>query len=71
MKKDRVILEKLGSLAVMAFFPLLLKVSITTGLLYVLGIVPNFLVCLLYSVAAFASDNFNIFNTMFENGCHT
>ena len=66
MKKERVILDRLGTLFVLSLLPFFFKMVITCSLAYVFKLFPRFYECILFSIAIYASDNLNVAKKMAE-----
>lgn len=66
MRKDRVMLDRLGTLWILSLIPYLSKVIITCISIYMLGLFERFYDCLLFSVSVFAAENLNLLNKMTE-----
>mmetsp|Transcript_18264 Transcript_18264/g.17393 ORF Transcript_18264/g.17393 Transcript_18264/m.17393 type:complete len:341 (-) Transcript_18264:630-1652(-) len=74
MRKERVILDRLGTLVIFALVPFILKMAITTVFThhlifpYAKDFLPGFYECLLYSISVYASDSLNIVTKLGEIG---
>jgi hypothetical protein len=66
MRKERIILDRLGTLFILSLFPFFAKMAVTCTLVYLLHLLPRFYDCILYAAAVYASDNLNILNKMAE-----
>lgn len=62
MRKDIVILERLGTIFILSISQAFLKIGACTGFMYIIGLFQNVQDCILLSVSLFASDNFHTIN---------
>ena len=66
MKKDIVILERLGTLTLLGLLQSSLKIATCTGFFYLLSLFTSIEECLLLSISLFASENFHTINLIQE-----
>lgn len=75
MKKERIILDRSGTLLILSLLPFFFKMVFTTFFSYYIlfplarDVFPKFYDALLFSIAVYASDNLNILNKMREMEC--
>jgi hypothetical protein len=59
MKKEMVILERLGTITLISWSQAALKISICTAFFYICSVFGTVQECILLGISIFASDNFH------------
>lgn len=67
MRKDRVILDRSGTLFIVSVCPWVVKVLLTTLLFHLIGIFPMMRECAIFAIAIYAQNSFNIVNQLMQN----
>ena len=68
LRKDLVIIERMGTIAASGIFQPIVKISICTLILTIIRLFPTWHECLLLSISLFATENFYLLNNMGESG---
>lgn len=66
LKKDKTILERLGTITLLGMFQAALKIGTCTGFFYLISLFESLEECILLAVSLFATDNFHTLNIIQE-----
>jgi NhaP-type Na+/H+ or K+/H+ antiporter len=66
LKKDKTILERLGTITLLGMFQAILKIGTCTGFFYLISLFGSLEECILLAVSLFATDNFHTLNIIQE-----
>lgn len=67
MKKEAIILERLGTITLLGWSQAVIKIGICTGFFYLIGLFNSIQDCILLSVSLFATENFHTQNLIQEH----
>lgn len=70
MKKEMVILERLGTITLLGWLQATLKISLCTAFLYLGSIFASAQECILLGISIFASDNFHTLTILQEQSTY-